>query len=87
MPFRTRNPSEPHLKAWLRFNRAVGVDGSVGIWHATYLIEPGKYEAVYANMPVFGLAAATQHVPATGKRRTARDRQSRAEDDSAERCL
>ncbi|MEH2453805.1 DUF4188 domain-containing protein [Nostoc sp.] len=69
-----RNPADAHLEAWQRFNQAIGADGSVGIWHETYLIEPGKYEAVYGNMPVFGLAAATKHVPAMGQRETARRR-------------
>ncbi|NDJ20072.1 DUF4188 domain-containing protein [Nostoc sp. B(2019)] len=69
-----RNPSDTHLEAWQRFNRAIGADGSVGIWHETYLIEPGKYKAIYGNMPVFGLAAATKHVPVMGQRETARRR-------------
>ncbi|MDZ8067945.1 MAG: DUF4188 domain-containing protein [Nostoc sp. DedQUE08] len=69
-----RNPADAHLKAWQRFNQAIGADGSVGIWHETYLIEPGRYEAVYGNMPVFGLAAATKHVPAMGRKETARRR-------------
>ncbi|GCE21229.1 DUF4188 domain-containing protein [Dictyobacter kobayashii] len=69
-----RSKEEPHLSAWRRFNKAVGTDGSVGIWHETYMVEAGKYEAVYGNMPVFGLAAATQHVPAVGRRETARQR-------------
>ncbi|MBW4688519.1 MAG: DUF4188 domain-containing protein [Komarekiella atlantica HA4396-MV6] len=69
-----RNPSDPHLEAWQRFNRAIGADGSVGIWHETYLIEPGRYKAIYGNMPVFGLAAATKHVPAMERRETARRR-------------
>lgn len=72
-----RNPSDPHLRAWRRFNRAVGADGSVGIWHESYLVEPGSYETVYSNMPVFGLAAATEHVPAVGRRETARRRLAR----------
>ena len=58
-----RNPSDLHLKAWQQFNRSIGADGSVGIWHETYEIEPGNHESIYVNMPVFGLAAATQHVP------------------------
>lgn len=58
-----RSVEEPHLKAWQRFNRVVGADGSVGIWHETYLINPGNYEAIYGNMPIFGLAGATKHVP------------------------
>lgn len=70
----SREPSDPHLDAWRRFNRAVGSDGSVGIWHETYLVEARRYEAVYNNMPVFGLARATAHVPALGARETARRR-------------
>lgn len=67
-----RSRDEPHLAAWKRFNQAVGSDGSVGIWHETYLVAAGQYECVYGNMPVFGLAAATTHVPAVGRRETAR---------------
>lgn len=69
-----RSKDDPHLEAWRRFNKAVGTDGSVGIWHETYLVATGRYEGVYNNMPVFGLAAATEHVPATGRRETARRR-------------
>src|SRR5258708_4085035 len=54
-----RSKDDPHAEAWRRFNQQVGSDGTVGIWHETYVIEPGKYEALYGNMPLFGLAAAT----------------------------
>lgn len=63
-----------HLPAWQAFNRAVGADGTVGIWHETYLVEAGRHEAIYGNMPPFGLAAATVGVPATGSRAAARTR-------------
>lgn len=69
-----RDRDDPHMPAWQRFNRNVGEDGSVGIWHETYLVEPGNYEAIYSNMPVFGLAKATEHVRAVGGRETARRR-------------
>lgn len=69
-----RDPSEAHLPAWRRFNQAVGASGDVGIWHETYLVDPSKFEGVYGNMPVFGLAKATRHVPAVGRRETARRR-------------
>ena len=69
-----RSPSEPHLKAWQSFSKAIGSDGSVGIWHETYKISPGNHEAIYSNMPVFGLAAATSHVPITSKRERASER-------------
>ena len=67
-----RNPSEPHIGPWKKFNQAVGSNGNVGIWHETYLVNPNQFETVYGNMPRFGLAAATEHVQATGRRETAR---------------
>ena len=73
----SRDPREPHVEAWRRFNRTIGTDGSVGIWHESYLVEAGRYETIYGNMPVFGLAKASQHVPATGNRETARRRLGR----------
>ena len=71
-----RNPSDTHLEAWKKFNQAVGTDGTVGIWHETYLIEPGKFEVFYGNMPKFGLGAAMEHLEAVGRRETARLRLS-----------
>jgi hypothetical protein len=78
-----RNPDDPHLPAWQRFNRTVGSDGSVGIFHETYIVERGNYEAIYGNMPVFGLAKATDHVGAVGGRETARRRLMRGENEPA----
>jgi hypothetical protein len=66
------DPDDPHMPAWQRFNRTVGKDGSVGIFHETFIVERGNYEAIYGNMPVFGLAKATEHVRAIGGRKTAR---------------
>jgi hypothetical protein len=68
--------SGQHFPAWGAFNRAIGTDGSVGVWHETYLVEPGKSECVYVNMPQFGLAAAAQHVKAEGRLAAAKDRMS-----------
>jgi hypothetical protein len=62
-----RNPSDVHQQAWQKFNRSIGADGSVGIWHETYSVAPGAHESIYVNMPVFGLAAATQHVSMSGR--------------------
>lgn len=69
-----RHPSDPHIHAWRKFNQAVGTSGVVGIWHETYQVNPDQYECVYGNMPRFGLAAAMEHVPAVGRRETARTR-------------
>lgn len=63
-----------HLPAWAAFNRAVGSDGSVGIWHETYAVQPGNFECIYANMPRFGLAQASEHMPIVSRTDTARAR-------------
>jgi Domain of unknown function (DUF4188) len=63
-----------HPTAWSKFNRSIGNDGSVGIWHETYLIDRGQSECVYVNMPALGLPAATRHVPVGAKRDSARAR-------------
>lgn len=44
-----------HLPAWQAFNRNIGTNGVVGIWHETYLIAESKYESLYVNMPHFGM--------------------------------
>jgi len=69
-----KNPSQAHLPAWKAFNRAVAGNGSVGIWHETYLVRAGEYESIYNNMPPFGLGKATKAVPIAAKYDSARDR-------------
>ena len=63
-----------HLPAWRSFNQAVGIDGSVGIWHETYPVSAGNYESVYVNMPRFGLGRAGVLQPASGGRESASGR-------------
>lgn len=58
-----RAADDPHLPAWRAFNRSVGTSGDVGIFHETYLVPAGNAEAIYGNMPIFGLAKATASVP------------------------
>jgi Domain of unknown function (DUF4188) len=66
-----KDRSLPHLEPWRQFNRAIRNSGDVGIWHETYQVRAGEYEAVYGNMPVFGLAAAARHLPVGSKAQTA----------------
>ena len=63
-----------HLPAWAAFNRSVGGNASVGIFHESYLVKAGQHECVYANMPAMGLAKAGELVPAVGRMRDARSR-------------
>jgi hypothetical protein len=71
-------PDHTHLPAWRAFSRAVGNSGDVGIWHETYEVNPGKFEAIYANMPPFGMGRVGPLVPATGGLGAARQRKMRA---------
>lgn len=66
-----------HLPAWADFNRRVGGNGSVGIFHETYMVRAGEFESVYANMPPFGLGLAGSLVPAVGRMQSARSRMGR----------
>ena len=51
--------SGTHFPAWIAYYQKLKKAGpAVGIWHETYLIEPGKYETIYGQMPLFGLAKA-----------------------------
>lgn len=78
-----RNKQANHLPAWGMFMNKVGLDGDVGIWHETY--EVSRWECVYGNMPKFGLANATDHVPVEkGKTLTARQRFDKGKQDAAE---
>ena len=69
-----KNKDSAHFPAWQAFNRAVGTDGSVGIWHETYKASPGTYENVYVNMPAFGLGKAGLLVETMGHLKSASDR-------------
>ncbi|HTH41808.1 MAG TPA: DUF4188 domain-containing protein [Terracidiphilus sp.] len=70
-----RDHDAAHWPAWVNFNKRVGGSrGDVGIWHETYLIAPGHYEAIYSGMPPFGLGKIGKLIPASGARDRASDR-------------
>ena len=70
-----RAKDKKHWPAWVDFNRRVGGSRSdVVIWHETYIIKPGHYEAVYSGMPPYGLGKVGKLVSATGAREAARSR-------------
>jgi len=69
-----------HLPAWRAFNRKVRDNGSVGIFHETIVLSDRTVETVYANMPVFGLAAVTGSEPTPHTQRSARARLTGADD-------
>ena len=69
-----RSQQGAHLPAWQAFNKAVGSNGDVGIWHETYVVKSGAYENVYNNMPRYGLGVAGELKDAVGARKAARQR-------------
>ena len=68
-----------HLPAWAAFNRAVGGNGDVGIFHETYRVAPGDHETIYANMPPILLGKAAGLSPVAAARDSARARMQAAD--------
>jgi hypothetical protein len=58
-----RDDTDPHLAAWRNYWKRVGRENRTGIWHETFLVRAGEYEAVYANTPPRGLGKAGRLVP------------------------
>jgi len=73
-----RNRDHKHLPAWQSYYRTIGMDGDAGIWHETYAVQPGRYEAIYGGMPEFGLGKAGRLVDAIGAKQEARMRMKAA---------
>jgi len=73
-----RNPGARHAPVWRAWNR-LGSDerGAAGIWHETFKVSAGDYEAIYQNMPVMGLQEAGRPITVTESKDSARARLSR----------
>jgi hypothetical protein len=69
-----KNREAKHMPAWRSFNKLIGTNGDVGIWHETYRVRAGDYENVYVNMEPFGLGKVGALIEAQGKRATAEGR-------------
>ncbi len=70
-----RNPSARHAPVWREWNRLAEDERSgAGIWHETYLVPAGRYEAIYQNMPVTGLQNAGTAITVSEDRASARQR-------------
>ena len=64
-----------HWPAWVEFNRRMkDCRGDVGIWHETYRVRAGDYEAIYSGMPPFGLGQAGAQSAVTDASASARQR-------------
>ena len=58
-----KDTEDPHLDVWRKYFKRVAKSGRTGIWHETFLVRAGEFEAIYTNMPDFGLAKASSVVP------------------------
>ncbi|MBV9830333.1 MAG: DUF4188 domain-containing protein [Marmoricola sp.] len=57
------DPVLPHKPALQKYWKRVGRSPRSGIWHETFLVRDGEYEAIYGNMPPRGLGKAAELVP------------------------
>jgi hypothetical protein len=70
-----RDAARAHLPAWKAFNEKVrATSGDVGIWHETFRVRAGDYEAIYGSTPRRGLALAGRLVPIVPSKDSARQR-------------
>lgn len=70
-----RSRDNLHWPAWVAFNERMRESrGDVGVWHETYLVRAGEYEAIYSGMPRWGLGCAGALVPVSKRRDSARGR-------------
>jgi hypothetical protein len=60
-----RDPGDLHRPTWLNWYRR-DPQGRTGIWHETFLVRAGEYEAIYSDVPEQGLATAGRAVPLNG---------------------
>ncbi|MFW0795000.1 DUF4188 domain-containing protein [Gordonia sp. CPCC 205515] len=58
-----KDTDDPHAAVWREYWKRVGSSSRSGIWHETFLVHAGEYEAIYGNMPPTGLGRAAHLVP------------------------
>lgn len=63
-----------HKPTARRFFQKLFKNESVGIWHETFVVRAGNYEALYVNMPAWGMSSILSVHPVEGERATAERR-------------
>ena len=58
-----KDEDDPHLEVWRKYWKRLGKSDRTGIWHETFLVRAGEYEAIYGNMAPRGLGKATELIP------------------------
>jgi hypothetical protein len=76
-----RSRDQTHLPAWRAFNRRIKDNGSVGVFHETYLLASDTVETIYVNMPEIGLLSATAAASPSDRGQTAAARLGRDDEE------
>jgi hypothetical protein len=63
-----RDADDPHLAVWRNYWKRLGKSPRSGIWHETFMVRAGAYEAIYGNMPPHGLGKVGDLVPVAASR-------------------
>jgi fumigallin biosynthesis monooxygenase-like protein len=74
-----RSRDEAHYPYWVKFNKLLGSSGDIGIWHETFIVRAGQYEAIYNHMPLYGLGKVGRLLDSTGRRASATGRLGRSD--------
>jgi len=74
-----RSDGAAHRPAWTAFyRRSKDAAGAVGLFHETFVTEPGAVESLYVDIPAdFGLGGAVGTLPVSGALASARGRRDR----------
>jgi len=80
-----QNSSNSHHSPWVWLMKHARESADVGFWHETYVVRRGETEAIYINMPPFGLGIARGAVweQAMGRHTTMDGRLSKGAGDTA----
>ena len=68
-----KDKDDPHLQVWRDYWKRVGKSTRSGHLARDFLVRAGEYEAIYGNMPAYGLGKASRLVP-VAEGRSARER-------------
>jgi hypothetical protein len=70
-----RDPHAQHAPVWRAWNKLAEDERALGgIWHETFKVAAGSYEAIYGNMPLTGLQKAGRALTVSEARDSARQR-------------
>jgi|SRR6478609_9371879 len=73
------DPKKLHRPVWAAYVARLFKNFAAGVWHETYVVRAGEYEAIYTNMPRWGLGLHQPLIEAHGPHKTSASRLTRAD--------